>query len=87
VSRTFNGEEHKNCSATRTGLRAIPCDAQGVEGKKETAAITVFLKRKEENKKTQKTLLGGGAQLFADFYFSQEVLEAKPLEKRGMSVW
>jgi len=60
VSRTFNGEEHQNCSATRKGLRAIPYNVQRVEGKKEAAAITVFLKRKEENKKTQITLFGGG---------------------------
>jgi hypothetical protein len=44
-------------------------------------------KNKKRKYKAQKTLVGRGPQLFADFYFLREVLEPIPREKRGMSVW
>ena len=53
--------------------------------KKKQLPSQCFWKEKKKIKKHKKHCLGGGG--FADLYFSQEVLEPKPREKRGMSVW
>lgn len=45
-----SGQKHQNCSTVRTGLQAITQDVQGVEGKKETAPITMYLRRKQHKK-------------------------------------
>ena len=49
------------------------------------APITVFLQRKLNTLKYDKTLFFGGSQLKVDIYFSQGVLEPNPCDNRGLT--
>ena len=74
----FNGQQHQNCSTTRTGLRATPRDVQGVGRKKRSSCHHSVAVKTRKTLRNSKTLLLWGPQLFADFRSSREVLKPTP---------
>jgi len=85
-----SGQEHQNCSLSRTVLRPLSLDVLGAAGGK-AAPITTFLHTYKKALKYWHIFFrrggaGGGEQLFADFYSSRRFLEPIHCQKRGMSV-
>lgn len=85
--RPCSGQEHANCSSTRTGLWAIPHDVQEANGEEEEISshrnVSV---NKGKHYRILKYYFGGVLSVISGFSFFAGILVPNPHEKWGVSI-